>query len=275
MEFFHNAKAVRMRNVHEKYLVADEDEETVTQDRIGSDKRARWTVEPVRGSFEVIRLKSCYGNYLTASNERFLLGATGRKVVLSKPDRLGSFVEWEPVREGSKVKLRTRHGNFLRANGGLPPWRNSVTHDSPHSSDSFLWDVDLIEILVGTAPLALAPVTTPAPHRKPLSPPMSRTSSEKCVEELTESLPKSEGRVIYYHIADEEGHVEDESAVGYALTLKGNSVEELTQALREETSMDDVVVCTRNPSNGKLFPLRLQLPPNSGTMHVVLVPSTT
>ncbi|KAF8050628.1 hypothetical protein N665_1918s0003 [Sinapis alba] len=255
MEFFHNAKAVRMRNVHEKYLMADEDEET-----------------PVRGSSEVIRLRSCYGNYLTASNERFLLGATGRKVVLSKSNRLGSSVEWEPVREGSKVKLRTRYGNFLRANGGLPPWRNSVTHDSPHMSDSFLWDVDLIEILVGTAPPALALTITPAPHRKQSSPPMSRTSSEKNVEE---SLPKSEGRVIYYHIADREGHVEDESAVGYALTFKGNSVEQLAQALREETSMDDVVVCTRNPLNGKLFPLRLQLLPNSGTMHVVLVPSTT
>ncbi|KAG2310562.1 hypothetical protein Bca52824_022119 [Brassica carinata] len=89
MEFFRNAKAVRMRNVHEKYLMADEDEETVTQDRTGSDKRARWTVEPVCGSFEVICLRSCYGNYLTASNKRFLLGATWRKVVLSKPNRLG------------------------------------------------------------------------------------------------------------------------------------------------------------------------------------------
>uniref|UniRef100_A0A1J3CJU4 Uncharacterized protein n=1 Tax=Noccaea caerulescens TaxID=107243 RepID=A0A1J3CJU4_NOCCA len=278
MEFFHKAKAVRMRNVHEKYLTADEDEETVTQDRNGSDKRARWTVEPVRGSFEVIRLKSCYGSYLTASNERFLLGATGRKVVLSKPSRLDSSVEWEPVKEGSKMKLKTRYGNLLRANGGLPPWRNSVTHDSPHVSDSFLWDVDVVEILVETvspAP-APAPVATPPPHRRrPFSSPMSRSSSENSEEELTQSPPKSEGRIIYYHISDEEGHVENESAVGYALTFKGKSVEQLTQALQEETSMDDVVVCTRNPLNGKLFPLRLQLPPNSGTMHVVLVPSST
>ncbi|XP_024013869.1 uncharacterized protein LOC18009470 [Eutrema salsugineum] len=276
MEFFNKAKAVRMRNVHEKYLMADEDEETVTQDRNGSDKRARWIVEPVRGSFEVIRLKSCYGNYLTASNERFLLGATGRKVVLSKPSRLDSSVEWEPVKEGSKMKLKTRYGNFLRANGGLPPWRNSVTHDSPHVSESFLWDVDLVEILVETTTPATAPATIPPPHRRrPSSPPMSRTSSENSEEELTQSPPKSEGKIIHYHIADEEGHVEDESAVGYALTFKGNSVEQLTQALREETSMDDVVVCTRNPLNGKLFPLRLRLPPNSGTMHVVLVPSSS
>ncbi|XP_018445619.1 uncharacterized protein LOC108817437 [Raphanus sativus] len=294
MDFFHKAKSVRMRNVHEKYLTADEDEETVTQDRNGSDKRARWTVEPVRGSFEVIRLRSCYGNYLTASNERFLLGATGLKVVLSKPSRLNASVEWEPVREGSKMKLKTRHGNFLRANGGLPPWRNSVTHDSPHTSDSFLWDVDIVEILVETATPAPAVATTPPlhrrpssppphrrpsspspPHRIPSKPPVSRSSSETSEENLTESPPKSEGRIIYYHIADEEGHVEDESAVGYALTFKGNSVEKLTQALKEETSMDDVVVCTRNPLNGKLFPLRLQPPPNSGTMHVVLVPSNT
>ncbi|CAN8235871.1 unnamed protein product [Cochlearia groenlandica] len=274
MEFFNKAKAVRLHNVHEKYLMADEDEETVTQDRNGSDKRARWTVEPVRGSFEVIRLKSCYGNYLTASNERFLLGATGRKVVLSKPSRLDSSLEWEPVREGTKMKLKTRYGNFLRANGGLPPWRNSVTHDSAHSSDSFLWDVDIVEILVLKA--ALVPTKAPPPHRRPSGPLVSRTSSKKSEEELTESPPpKCEGRIIYYHIADEEGHVEDESAVGYALTFKGNSVEELTKALKEETSMDDFVVCTRNPLNGKLFPLRLQLPPNSRKMHVVLVPSST
>ncbi|CAF2193307.1 uncharacterized protein LOC106382547 [Brassica napus] len=179
MEFFHKAKAVRMRNIHEKYLMAEEDVESVTQERNGSDKRARWTVEPVRGSFEAIRLKSCYGSYLTASNERFLLGATGRKVVLSKPSGLDSSVEWEPVKEGSKVKLKTRHGHFLRGNGGLPPWRDSVTHDSRRSSDSFLWDVDVVE----TTSLALVPVATPPLHRRQSSPPMSRSSSEKSEQE--------------------------------------------------------------------------------------------
>ncbi|KAJ4869268.1 hypothetical protein Rs2_49183 [Raphanus sativus] len=193
MEFFHDAKAVRMRSAHEKYLMADEDEETVTQERNGSDKRARWTVEPVRGSFEVIRLKSCYGSYLTASNEPFLLGATGRKVVLSKPSGLDSSVEWEPVREGSKVKLKTRHGRFLRANGGLPPWRNSVTHNSRQSSNSSLWDVDVIEILVETTSPALALATTPPQHMRLSGPPMSKTTSEKSVEELADSRPKSEG----------------------------------------------------------------------------------
>ncbi|KAG7564027.1 hypothetical protein ISN44_As10g007840 [Arabidopsis suecica] len=206
MDFFNQAKAVRMRNVHDKYLTADEDEEKVTQDRDGSDKRARWIVEPVCGSFQVIRLRSCYGNYLTASNERFLLGATGRKVVLSKPAPLDSSVEWEPVREGSKMKLKTKYGNLLRANGGLPPWRNSVTHGTPHVSDSFLWDVDVVEILEGTADPAPVPapvpvrspapppppVTTPPPHvwKSYSYPPVSRTSSEKSdpVKELPQGI---------------------------------------------------------------------------------------
>ncbi|MCI20033.1 hypothetical protein A2U01_0041194, partial [Trifolium medium] len=53
---------------------------------------------------------------------------------LSASRRLDSSVEWEPV----------RYGNFLIANGGLPPWRNSVTQDW------ILWDVDVLEIHVGT-----------------------------------------------------------------------------------------------------------------------------
>ncbi|KAG7598172.1 hypothetical protein ISN44_As06g024630 [Arabidopsis suecica] len=289
MEFFQKAKAIRMRNSHNKYLTADDDEETITQNRNGSTKNARWIVEPVRDSFHVIRLKSCYGKYLTASNERFLLGATGKKVIQLKLSRLDSSVEWEPLREGSKIKLRTRSGNFLRANGGLPPWRNSVTHDVPHLSatqDSISWDVDVVEILTDSefkteSPKAPPKTTSPPPHRRPTNSPLSaespRTSSslsDRSDSDSVESPPKSDGRTIHYHIADEEGHVEDETTVGYAFTFKGNSVAELTQTLREETCMEDAVVCTRSQINGKLFPLRLQLPPNNGTLHVVVLPSS-
>ncbi|CAN8291654.1 unnamed protein product [Cochlearia groenlandica] len=283
MEFFQKAKAVRMRNSHNKYLTADDDEESVTQNRNGSTKNARWTIEPVRDSHHVIRLKSCYGKYLTASNDRFLLGATGKKVVQIKPNRFDSSVEWEPVREGSKIKLRARNGNYLRANGGLPPWRNSVTHDTPHLSatqDSISWDVDVVEILINAKSTAETDIPAakiaPPPHRRP-SKSSSRTPSslsDRSDLDSIESPPKSEGRTIYYHIADDEGHVEDESTVGYAFAFKGNSVAELTQTLREETSMEDAVVCTRSPLNGKLFKLRLQLPPNNGSLHVVLLPSS-
>ncbi|WOH13556.1 hypothetical protein DCAR_0833066 [Daucus carota subsp. sativus] len=162
MDIFQNAQAVRLRSHHEKYLTAEDDEESVSQDRDGSSKAAKWTVEFVPDSSHfIIRLKSCYNKYLTASNQPFLLGMTGRKVLQTLPRRLDSSVEWEPVRDGNnQVKLRTRYGQFLRANGGLPPWRNSVTHDVPHRSatqDWIYWQVDVVEIVVRSPTVQAAP----------------------------------------------------------------------------------------------------------------------
>jgi hypothetical protein len=153
MDFFHRAKAVRLRSHHDKYLLAEEDEESVTQDRNGSSKNAKWFVEYVPNYDNVIRLKSCYGKYLTASDNPFLLGMTGRKVLQTLPKTIDSSVEWEPIRDGVRVKLKTRYGNFLRGNGGLPPWRNTVTHDIPHrtvTQDWILWDIDVVEIHVSS-----------------------------------------------------------------------------------------------------------------------------
>ena len=162
MELFHKAQVVRFRSHHDKYLLADEDEEAVSQDRNGSVKNARWTVEFIDNA-NVLRFKSCYGKYLTASNMPFLLGMTGKKVLQTLPKRLDSSLEWEPIREGFQVKLRTRYGQYLRANGGLPPWRNSITHDIPHrtaTQDWVLWEVDMVEIRMQSPPppLVLQPV---------------------------------------------------------------------------------------------------------------------
>lgn len=87
--------------------------------------------------------------------------------------------------------------------------------------------------------------------------------------------PKSEGRTIYYHIADENGVVEGENFEGYSFNFVGYSLEELSRKLQEETGMEDIVVCSRSSLNQKLFPLRLQLPLNITTMHVVVVPSSS
>ncbi|KAB2042133.1 hypothetical protein ES319_D02G194400v1 [Gossypium barbadense] len=234
---------------------------------------ARWTVEFVPGSENIIRLKSFYNKYLTASNQPFLLGMTGRK--------------WEPIKVGSQAKLKTRYGNFLRANGGLPPWRNSVTHDIPHRTllkIGCLWDVD---ICGDSSPVsrewstALGPPAVPhadSLNFEPTSPSaVSAKSGHFSRQESSDSYvgsspPKSEGRTIYYHVADENGEVDDEAVEGYSFSFKGNGVDELTHKLKEKTGLEDVVVCTRSPLNGKLFPLRLQLPPNNSDMHVVVVP---
>ncbi|PIN03398.1 hypothetical protein CDL12_24083 [Handroanthus impetiginosus] len=152
MEFFNNDKAVRLKSHLDKYLVADDDEQTVRQSRNGESKKARWTVELVDGNPHVIRLKSCHGRYLTASDEHFLLGMTGKKVIQTVSDEKKDVsIEWEPIKDGYKVKLRTKGGKFLRANGATPPWRNSITHDLPHrtaTQDWVLWDVDVVDISV-------------------------------------------------------------------------------------------------------------------------------
>src|ERR1044072_7081083 len=85
------------------------------------------------------------------------------------------------------------------------------------------------------------------------------------------SPPKMEGRTIYFHVAEDNGDVDDENVQGYSLIFNGNEVPQLTRKFEEETGLEGIVVCTRSPLNGKLYPLRLQLPPNNVTMQVVLV----
>lgn len=150
MEFFNKAKAVRLQSHLGKYLVADDDETTVRQSRNAASRNARWTVEFVEGKCNRIRLKSCHGLYLTAAEEAFLLGMTGRKVLQTLPAKqTDTAIEWRPVKEGQSVKLMTVHGDFLRGNGGSPPWRNSVTHDVPHRTATqswVLWGVEVVDI---------------------------------------------------------------------------------------------------------------------------------
>ncbi|CAL0311957.1 unnamed protein product [Lupinus luteus] len=282
MDFFHHALAVRLRSHHVKYLIAEEDEESVTQNRNGSSKNARWTLEYVPHNNNIIRLKSCYGKYLTASNHPFLLGMTGHKVLQTLPHTLDSSVEWEPIKDGSHVKLKTCHGNFLRANGGLPPWRNSITHDIPQrtaTQDWIFWDVDIMEINVNSpvhelpsAPPLLKHDSNGFQNSVPSSPVVHRKSPSFFRQQpndlKVDTLPKMEGRTIYYRVAEESGEVSDE---GMPMTFNGNGVEELTHKFEEETGLEGIIVCSQSPLNGKLYPLRLQLPPHNVTMHVVLV----
>ncbi|KAI8527256.1 hypothetical protein RHMOL_Rhmol12G0061700 [Rhododendron molle] len=152
MNLFPHTKAVRLRGNHNKYLCAGEDEISVTQNESGSSENVYWTVQFCPESEDKIRLKSCYGKYLSASNKRFLLGLTGRKV-LQMASCLDSSVEWQPIQEGNRVKLMTLDGNFLRANGGVPPWLDSVTHNVPWVlQDLVLWDVDVVEIVSDQSP---------------------------------------------------------------------------------------------------------------------------
>lgn len=149
MEIFTKAKAVKLRGHLEKYLVADDDQEAVRQSRNSSGKRARWFVELVHDKPNVVRLRSCHGKYLAATDIPFLLGMTGNKVLQTVPDKMDWKLQWEPIRDGFQIKLKTWCGKFLRANGGTPPWRNSITHDEPHTGATqrwILWDVEAVQV---------------------------------------------------------------------------------------------------------------------------------
>ncbi|CAH2055355.1 unnamed protein product [Thlaspi arvense] len=265
MEIFRKAAIVRLRSHNDKYLIADDDQESVHQDRRGTTKNTRWTVEIVPGS-NVIRLQSCYGKYLTATNIHFLLGATGEKVLQTLPEKLDSSAEWEPISDdGIHVRFKSRYGQYLRANKGLPPWRNSITHDIPSrtvTQDWILWTIDVLQIRV---------IKDDAESTHTSST-FSRTESG---DSITVSLPlKSEGRLIYYEIGDDSGK-RNSDTVQKSLIFHGNELTELKKKLEEETGIEDLTVCSINPLNEKLCPLQLHLPPNNATMHIIVVPSSS
>ncbi|KAI8527263.1 hypothetical protein RHMOL_Rhmol12G0062100 [Rhododendron molle] len=278
MKVFHNAKTVRLRSNHNKYLCAEGDEISVTQDESSYSKNVRWTVEFSSESENKIRLKSCYGKYLTASNKRFLLGWTGRKA-LQMAGCLDSSVEWQPIQEGNQVKLRTRDEKFLRANSGVPPWRDSVTHDIPNrtaTQDWVLWDVDVVEIVSEQSSQPKSGVqlesrpSSESNHRHDV-PSIVRQESNDSGGSLESKA--ADGRVIYYSIADEYSNV-DEDLKELSFMFKGNGVQELTKRLQEETGLEDIIVCSRSSMN-TLYTLRSKLPPNNVDMHVVVVPSSS
>ncbi|KAL2546193.1 hypothetical protein Fot_15426 [Forsythia ovata] len=89
------------------------------------------------------------------------------------------------------------------------------------------------------------------------------------------SAPKGRGgRLIYFHIADEHDQI-DEGFEELCTTFKESGVQELREKLEEELGVNGVIVCTHSPLNGKLYPLRLQLPPNNATMHVIVVSTSS
>jgi hypothetical protein len=291
IQYLETAKAIRLQSHHGKYLVADDDEKTVRQSRNGSSHKARWTVELGKGkNGNTVRLKSCHGLYLTGIDEPFLLGMTGKKVIQAADGNGSGFDQWEPIKESSMhfIKLRSKDGNFLRANRGMPPYRNSVTYDVPHrtlTQDWVLWSVDVVDINLSLLSSSLSSMSslnfsdddyTGSPDTRSLSffsGGFRRTFGKQHGKE-TDSPAKSDGRIIYYHVADDDGKVND-TIEPASFNFKGNGLEELTQKLEDETGLDNIIVCSRNRFDGKIYPLHLALPPNNATMHIVVVPSTT
>ena len=159
MEFFRDVHSVRLLGHTGKYLWADDDRRSVAQKRGQDTYGVIWRVELVPDR-NIIKLKSVYDLFLFASDYPFLLGATGKKVVQAFHSEKNEALEWEPIAAGTYVKLRTKGDKFLRANGGVPPYRGSVTHDVPVLASSqhvVLWDVEVVKKKEPSAPTSRQP----------------------------------------------------------------------------------------------------------------------
>ncbi|XP_074302873.1 uncharacterized protein LOC141637208 isoform X2 [Silene latifolia] len=84
---------------------------------------------------------------------------------------------------------------------------------------------------------------------------------------------KHKGRIIHYNIVQDDKNIEKVDE-GLSLVFTGNGVTELCQCLEEVTGLSDIILCMRSPLNGKLYPMRLALPPNHVNLHIYVVPSS-
>jgi hypothetical protein len=157
MELFEGVASVRLKSCcYGKYLCA-KDERLVCQERDRNEKGTIWSVEKVASTGfnnddnNSVRIKSVNGMYLTALEVALLLGDKGNKVQQTHSSKADSAVEWEPIQVGKhQLNLKTKRGTYLRANGGIPPYKNSVTHNGTKKDstlNSFLWEVEVVEYL--------------------------------------------------------------------------------------------------------------------------------
>ncbi|XP_074302872.1 uncharacterized protein LOC141637208 isoform X1 [Silene latifolia] len=170
-----------------------------------------------------------------------------------------------------EVKFKTRYGNFLRANGGVPPWRNSITHDVPsssHTQDWIRWEVDVLQVYPKVQEIKKIEEDEDAGGLKRHGSTVISKSGELGVDDV-----KHKGRIIHYNIVQDDKNIEKVDE-GLSLVFTGNGVTELCQCLEEVTGLSDIILCMRSPLNGKLYPMRLALPPNHVNLHIYVVPSS-
>ncbi|KAL2558773.1 hypothetical protein Fot_03512 [Forsythia ovata] len=186
-----------------------------------------------------------------------------------------AFTSPQPPSSASPVPpapLKTRYGQFLRANGGLPPWRNLVTHDVPHRTTTqewILWDVHVVEILVAHSSV---------PKPPPPLPLVVQSDSFASNSSPPSNNPSNYARFSRQELMNMAKLMRDlRNFVLHSrkVEFKESRVQELRDKLDEELGVNGVIVCTCSPFNGKLYPLRLRLPPNDATMHVIVVSTSS
>ncbi|CAH1437651.1 unnamed protein product [Lactuca virosa] len=157
MNIFRDDLIIRLKYGKDRYLIAEQDEESVSKCRDGSTKNAQWTIE--MNDEESLFLKSCYGKYLTASNQPSIPGMIAKhlKVTQTSPEKKNTSHQWLPVSQSPMIQsdpvkqysiwLKTPHGSYLEAHTG----RNLITHDLLRRkgcnplNKKILWHIEIVE----------------------------------------------------------------------------------------------------------------------------------
>ncbi|URD98109.1 hypothetical protein MUK42_34146 [Musa troglodytarum] len=141
MEFFTDAKVVRLRSFCNNYLLAAQDKSSVRQDADGSLVGTRWTVELITNVMnkDRLRLRSWCGHYLAAVDP----------VLKQLPDPSSMNVEWEPVEGGLGFLFRCYLFRYLRVyDDDDDDLNKSVAVGIPWGRDSiacYQWHVEILE----------------------------------------------------------------------------------------------------------------------------------
>ncbi|KAG2261298.1 hypothetical protein Bca52824_068377 [Brassica carinata] len=143
----------------------------------------------------------------------------------------------ETVEEANVICLKSCFSKYLTASN-MP-----MLLGMAGKRDWVLWDIDILENKKKRPPpVTVQQAFTPLPL-PPLPPELLMSDDRVC------SLGKAGGRLIYYMVGDDVGSV-DERAKEELFYFKGTGLEERKQKLEEETGLNDISVCSKNPSKG-------------------------
>ncbi|XP_021303863.1 uncharacterized protein LOC8080079 [Sorghum bicolor] len=149
MEFFENARSVRLKSHLGTYLCAADDAEVVSHGYRRNSRGTVWAVEPAGD--EYVRLQGQRGLYLGAADPAAALDAAtpSCRVVQGVPSTPNdSAFLWTPRREGAErggagcLTLSGPLGRLLRASFGETPRDNAVTLDFDVGLEESAWVVE-------------------------------------------------------------------------------------------------------------------------------------
>ncbi|CAN6190821.1 unnamed protein product [Urochloa humidicola] len=251
MEFFLDGWCVRLLNrQHRTYLHAAEDGVSVSMRPERASLNAAWMVERrQRGGTEYTLLRgAAYGRYLAfETTQPGLLCDVAVQRAYDDPDQNDVLLEVTKAREDEAG------GDVLIRPGWQPQTCLGVAvSNSDDPTPSMYWMVDLL------IP-RLQPPALPAPPPRPM------------VEQ-----PVELARTIAYVLGDDHGNFNQD--VFQLHPFCGRSVYELRTELAHSLRFEnpnDITLCVKAGSQGRLTHLVIDLPANGDTMDIVVLRTTS